>query len=100
MRMPGFTADISLYQANAHYPMVWAFNQTSGVVHLARIIDPLTCTNQCRRDCQSIQDFYERRACIAGCDDYCYPRCGICTCIQGIQSCTQQGQSFTRSCLP
>jgi hypothetical protein len=52
MKMPGFTAEVSLYKAINHYHMIAAIHQADGTVHAAQFGPAyLICFRRCFRAC-------------------------------------------------
>lgn len=93
MHMPGFTAEVSLYETSNRYHMIGAINQGDGTVQPAQngSEDPF-CLTRCFRAC--IESGGSGFQCILECRNECNPQptCGRCT---GFRQCSDGSQ---RSC--
>ncbi len=74
MKIPGFTAEASLYKTDEYYHMIGAANQVDGAIQLAQIGSipfPIRCIPGCLIACNRCkQQFGLQGNCIARC---CFP---------------------------
>jgi hypothetical protein len=82
MRMPGFTAEASLYNTSEHYAIHGTFAQADGAVHPALFLlrgCDRTCLFDCVRGCQiscAARPPRERDRCLFDCRRACLNLCG------------------------
>src|SRR3569623_1481522 len=82
MKMPGFTAESSVYRPSGHYQVTSGFDWNGGVVHTQAC--DLDCWDECQQGCGGLTG-REHAQCIRLCSIECGcisqpPVCGPCQC--------------------
>jgi hypothetical protein len=71
MSLPGFTAEVSLYQTNGHYRMALTFASVEGTLQLAQD----NCFQECMFDCIHLPNHPSNLECMHRCRCECFGNC-------------------------
>lgn len=78
-KMPGFTAEVSLYQTNAHYPMARTESRADGRIYPQQTRkDCLQGFGRCANMCDGLTSASDSPEFVAYCEDYCLEKYDTC----------------------